>query len=90
VARGRDLCVGDKLTFWYPSSEWSMAQPFVCGCGEEWCRGWIAGAGEMEESVVRAYWLNEHIEELLRERSEERGKVVNGTNGVNGDSNGVH
>jgi hypothetical protein len=27
---------------------------------------------------------------LLRERSEERGKVVNGTNGVNGDSNGVH
>jgi hypothetical protein len=44
----------------------------------------------MEESVVRAYWLNEHIEELLRERSEERGKVVNGTNGVNGDSNGVH
>ncbi len=24
---------GDEFTFFYPSTEWEMAQPFVCNCG---------------------------------------------------------
>jgi hypothetical protein len=51
-----------------------MAQPFECQCGEKECKGWIRGAGEMEEGVVREYWLNGHVEELLRERAVEREK----------------
>ncbi|EUC28372.1 hypothetical protein COCVIDRAFT_89415 [Bipolaris victoriae FI3] len=59
---------GDELTFFYPSTEWSMAQPFECHCKEEACRGVIKGAGEMEEAALRGYWLNGHIEEMLEER----------------------
>jgi len=97
VARDRDLRKGDALTFWYPSSEWDMAQPFDCTCrtlsGESLCRGWIAGAGQMDEEIVRQYWLNAHIEELLKEnKAKKNGVVANGhENGVitsNGHANG--
>ena len=27
---------GDEITFFYPSTEWEMAQPFVCNCGNIW------------------------------------------------------
>jgi hypothetical protein len=69
VARDRDLRVGDPLTFWYPSTEWSMAQPFDCTCGSEACKKYISGAGEMDEGVVRGYWLNAHIEDMLDEKA---------------------
>lgn len=68
VSRERELKKGDALTFWYPSTEWDMAQPFKCECGSGRCKGYINGAGQMEESVVREYWLNEHIEKMLAER----------------------
>jgi hypothetical protein len=68
VARGRDLCKGDALTFWYPSTEWEMAQPFACTCGEEGCRSWISGARDMSAEVLGQYWLNRHIVDMLAER----------------------
>jgi hypothetical protein len=68
VDGGRDLKEGDELTFFYPSTEWSMAQPFECGCKEEGCKGEIKGAKDMEENVLRQYWLNKHIEEMLEEK----------------------
>jgi hypothetical protein len=68
VARGRDLTVGEPLTFWYPSTEWEMAQPFACTCGAKECKGRISGASDMSVEVLGQYWLNEHIEELLAER----------------------
>jgi hypothetical protein len=85
VARGRDLAVGDPLTFWYPSTEWEMAQPFACTCGAEGCKGWISGARDMGAEVLAGYWLNGHIRELLAER--EAGKAEG--NGIgNGIGNG--
>lgn len=38
---GEGLKEGDELTFFYPSTEWSMAQPFDCLCkgvmkGRKW------------------------------------------------------
>ena len=68
VVEDHPLSVGDDLTFFYPSSEWKMAQPFDCRCGARKCLGRIEGAAMMDESVLRRYWLNDHIEELLRER----------------------
>jgi hypothetical protein len=68
VARDRDLQVGDPLTFWYPSTEWEMAQPFVCTCGAKECKGWISGARDMGADVLGQYWLNGHIDEMLAER----------------------
>jgi hypothetical protein len=72
VARDQPLREGDMLTFFYPSSEWSMAQAFECNCGSPNCLGSIQGASEIEEDVLRRYWLNPHIEELLAERREVR------------------
>ncbi|KAJ4299026.1 hypothetical protein N0V90_004270 [Kalmusia sp. IMI 367209] len=62
------LKTGDELTFFYPSTEYDMAQPFKCRCQEASCRGTIAGAKDMSLDVLHQYWLNPHIEELLRER----------------------
>lgn len=68
--RKEGLKAGDELTFFYPSTEFSMAQPFQCRCQEKECRGTIAGAKDMPLEVLRKYWLSAHIEELLQERAE--------------------
>ncbi|KAK7184019.1 hypothetical protein DPSP01_010474 [Paraphaeosphaeria sporulosa] len=62
------LKAGDELTFFYPSTEFDMSQPFDCRCKEKNCRGTISGAKDMSLEVLRQYWLNPHIEELLQER----------------------
>lgn len=67
VARGKELKEGDELTFWYPSSEWDMDQPFECVCKAGKCRGLINGAGRMDRDVLEQYWLNEHIVKFLGE-----------------------
>ncbi|KAJ5569487.1 uncharacterized protein N7459_008917 [Penicillium hispanicum] len=66
VVDDRALRAGDALTFFYPSTEWEMDQPFQCTCGAAECRGWISGARTMAPEVLRAYWLNPHIVELLQ------------------------
>lgn len=64
------LKVGDELTFFYPSTEWSMAQPFECLCKTSECKGRITGARDMPREVLGKYWLNGHIEEMLAEKVE--------------------
>ena len=70
VVQHRPLHKGDRLSFFYPSTEWDMAQPFDCGCGESEvvCLKRITGAKTVDEKILRRYWLNQHIEELLAER----------------------
>ncbi|KXH49113.1 hypothetical protein CNYM01_10014 [Colletotrichum nymphaeae SA-01] len=63
--------VGDKdilEDFFYPSTEWHMAQPFDCFCGTPSCRGKIGGARDMSRAQLEGLWLNGHIRELLEER----------------------
>ncbi|KAK2598127.1 hypothetical protein QQS21_005759 [Conoideocrella luteorostrata] len=59
---------GDELTFFYPSTEWNMAQPFTCLCGHSTCRGNISGAKDMTARQLEGVWLNGHIRELLEEQ----------------------
>jgi len=66
VVAERALKKGDMLTFFYPSTEWEMAQEFECSCGSKGCLGRITGAKNMRVEELRRYWLNAHIEELLR------------------------
>jgi hypothetical protein len=68
------LKAGDELTFFYPSTEWEMAQPFECLCKNAECRGTISGAMDMPVDVLSEYWLNPHIEELLQEQREANGE----------------
>lgn len=72
VVKGRDLRKGDELTFFYPSSEWDMAQPFQCRCGTARCIGWVDGAGNLADSVLKGYWLNGHIEQMLEEKRRQK------------------
>ncbi|KAB2110738.1 hypothetical protein AG0111_0g1300 [Alternaria gaisen] len=65
---GEGLKEGDELTFFYPSTEWSMAQPFNCLCKTGECAGEIKGAKDMSREVLGRYWLNKHIDEMLAER----------------------
>lgn len=62
------LRVGDELTFFYPSTEWSMAQPFECLCKSSECKRTIKGARDMRVVDLDDYWLSEHVKELLHER----------------------
>lgn len=69
VADDRPLRAGDALTFFYPSSEWHMVQPFSCECGAgDKCLGFIAGSSKVDLSVLAHYWLNEHIREMADEK----------------------
>lgn len=70
VVDHRPLKKGDALTFFYPSSEWEMDQPFNCNCkaGEKICKRWISGAKTMSKEELEGYWLNDHIVAMLKEQ----------------------
>lgn len=73
VVEERALKVGDDLTFFYPSSEWDMAQTFDCSCGVSECVGLVKGAKDMEPDVLRRYWLNSYIAEMLIDERKQSG-----------------
>ncbi|KAI0518439.1 hypothetical protein F5B22DRAFT_644747 [Xylaria bambusicola] len=74
VSRHRDLKKGDSLSFFYPSTEFCMAQPFQCWCdaGEDVCLGRISGAASIDPRKLDGYWINRHIKEMLEEASKKR------------------
>lgn len=74
----RPLKRGQDLTFFYPSTEWDMTQPFQCNCGASKCLGIVQGARYLDDSVLKRYWLNSHIERLLEKRAEKEGQNVQG------------
>lgn len=67
----RGIRAGDELTFFYPSTEWHMAQPFSCLCGAASCRGTISGASGMRSKDLEGLWLNTHIRAMLEERGDD-------------------
>jgi hypothetical protein len=64
----RDIGAGEELTFFYPSTEWHLAEPFECHCGTDSCIGLIAGAASLPDQVLSRYFVNEHILALRRTR----------------------
>ncbi|KAF4595174.1 galactose-proton symport [Ophiocordyceps camponoti-floridani] len=71
VNRDRDLKKGDMLSFFYPSTEWILVQPFDCWCGGgDKCFGRVEGAAKMDREKLKGYFLNKHIKELLAENPE--------------------
>ncbi len=61
----KEIAPGDELTFFYPSTEWDMAQPFVCNCGSKNCLQLINGASHLDLSTLRKYKLTDFIEQQL-------------------------
>ncbi|KAG9324676.1 hypothetical protein KVV02_000353 [Mortierella alpina] len=67
-----DIMKGEPLTFFYPSSEWEMDQPFPCWCGAEKCCKSIQGAKFLPTDVMDRYFVCSHIQELLKERDAQK------------------
>ena len=61
----RDLRAGEELTYFYPGTELTMAQPFDCACGSATCAGRIAGASAMPREVLERYALSPFIRAWL-------------------------
>ncbi|KAI1117431.1 hypothetical protein F5Y14DRAFT_447892 [Nemania sp. NC0429] len=77
VSRNRDLKKGDLLSFFYPSTEWDMAQPFDCWCGadEGVCLGRVNGAAGLDAERLSGYWINGYIRDMLEEKFKNRIKA---------------
>lgn len=60
---------GEELTFFYPSTEWSMQQPFFCHCNQPECLGSIRGAAHLSASVLKKYRLTDFIADQVRNQS---------------------
>ncbi|AXQ28683.1 SET domain-containing protein [Solimonas sp. K1W22B-7] len=61
VTACRAILPGDMLSFFYPSTEWDMARPFACQCGEPECVGYIAGARYLSTDTLSRYKVSPHI-----------------------------
>ena len=65
ITAARDISGGETLTFFYPSTEWQMAQPFICLCGAPQCVRWVAGARYLPIDILGRYFINQHIIDML-------------------------
>lgn len=62
----RPIAMGEELSFFYPSTEWRMAEPFDCLCGTTECVGQIAGAEPLSQITLSRFRINDHILALHR------------------------
>jgi len=59
----------EELTFFYPSTEWEMIQPFNCYCGSINCLREIRGAAYLPKNIWKQYRLTDFILQQLTKRS---------------------
>ena len=66
----RPIAPGDEITFFYPSTEWSMDRAFECHCGSAECLGQVAGADRLDPVALARHRFNRHILDRLGERAD--------------------
>ncbi len=59
---------GDEITFFYPSTEWEMAQPFDCNCGKPECLHLINGASHLTIETLSKYKLTDFIRQMITKK----------------------
>jgi len=59
-----EIEAGDELCFFYPATEWIMAQQFICNCGKPNCVGLIQGAADTSTEVLNKYKLTDFIKSM--------------------------
>lgn len=65
----KEIQPGDELLFFYPSTEWDMAQPFDCFCGTSECLHRIQGAAHLSDEEAMRYRLTQFIQEKIQQRT---------------------
>lgn len=68
----RPILPEEEMTFFYPSTEWNMAQPFNCYCGSAACLGEIRGAAYLTPPQLAKYRFTDFIQQQLNERATEK------------------
>ncbi|KAJ3232978.1 hypothetical protein HDU78_006721 [Chytriomyces hyalinus] len=68
VAAAKEIAPGEPVTFFYPSTEWEMDQPFQCWCGSPKCLKVVQGAKGMHKTQLDQFAISKHILELAAER----------------------
>ena len=63
----KDIRTSEQVTFFYPSTEWHMANKFDCHCGSKSCLRYIGGASQINSSVLQQYRLSAHIIQMLQQ-----------------------
>lgn len=63
---------GELLTFFYPSTEWSMARPFRCHCGAPDGLARVTGARDLPMVALRRHPVSAHI--LRLKQAQARGR----------------
>lgn len=67
----------EELSFFYPSTEWNMARPFICNCGSPKCIRVVRGAYRTPLNVLSSHFLNNHIVELIMENMNHANRLGN-------------
>ena len=67
----REVKPGDELCYFYPSTEWEMAQPFQCVCGSANCLGYINGASYLSKEIIVSYRFSDFIYQRLKDKHSE-------------------
>ena len=55
---------GEELRFFYPATEWRIAQQFICNCGKPSCVGLIQGAADTPTEILNKYKLTDFIKSM--------------------------
>lgn len=66
----KPIAEGEEFTFFYPSTEWSMIQPFVCQCGSANCLQLIQGASFLSIETLQQYRLTDFIQQQLYRKAQ--------------------
>ncbi|CAN5893331.1 hypothetical protein BH11BAC4_BH11BAC4_05110 [soil metagenome] len=64
----RDIEVNEEFSFFYPSTELDMAQPFICFCGTKNCLQNIKGAKFIPGEILKSYRLTDFIQQQLQHK----------------------
>ncbi|KAI0295974.1 hypothetical protein BC826DRAFT_257631 [Russula brevipes] len=63
------IATGESVTYFYPSTEWLMDQPFDCTCGTPSCLRRIQGAAVLSETELLARGaISPWISDAIRQR----------------------
>jgi hypothetical protein len=63
----KHIDLNEELTFFYPSTEWEMMQPFECNCNQLNCLKSIKGAKFIKQDILRNYKLSPYIVRKVKE-----------------------
>ena len=64
----KDIEPNEEFSFFYPSTELDMAQPFLCYCGSKDCLQNIKGAKYIAGDILKKYRLTDFIQQQLQHK----------------------